>query len=324
MTSLSGTHVKAANPEPFQPYAAYRAWVEEDKSVIAWMEKYNPYRPGIHEKIQKLAEDVEANRASPAEMLGYVMSCKIFLTMLGDDKVQSLVHKILDIFSTSHGTEDSYPQGERCLANLYIWGCIDLNISQDNKKAQEWLLRAAEGGDLRAQYELGRRKVDETWCVNFDKDRNKRITDGLKWLWTAAQGLYPPALTWWKNTLLSNNTTHPPGSFLNVPREQIDEREQINEMAESCGLLSRLMACAPNDQQELLRGVLIRQMVAWEGNGVIFYPDSVMTALEKWEQESPRAIETLVQSLYELACLDRGAPISPTATPNNEPVVAPK
>lgn len=196
------------------------------------------------------------------------------------------------------------PSPQTCcyLADLYEWGSFELGIAEDAQKAREWLLKAAEGGDLRAQYQLGTTKIE----TESDND----ITEGLKWLWTAAQGLYPPALACWKAIFNSFNEPNLL-SYLNV------ERGQINEMAENCGLLSRLMECSPNDQQAYLETVM----------AMPHYSDSVLAALREWEkkQESPHAIETLVQSLYGLACLDRDAPMkSPTATPDNKPVVTPK
>ena len=319
MTSLSEHLAGAANPEPFQPYAAYLAWVEDDKRVMdatEYEDGMSGNTPTIAENIQDLSLAMENRVADPARILGYLLG---YVTNTLENP------RILDEESIERKTAlaalkylQNNPSPKACcyFADLYERGSFELGIAEDAQKAQEWLLKAAEGGDLRAQYELGKSKIGT-------EESEEANLDGLKWLWTAAQGLYPPALMRWKNTLLSNNTTHPPGSFLNVPRGQIDE------MAESCGLLSRLMECAPNGQQELLRVVLIGQVVAWAGNGMSFYPNSVLAALTKWEQEqeqeSPHAIENLVQSLYGLACLDRDAPMkSPTATPNNEPVVAPK
>lgn len=323
MTSLSGTHVKAANPEPFQPYAAYLAWVEGDKCIMEYATEYEDgmsgNTPTIAENIQDLSLAMENRVADPARILGYLLG---YVTAASENS------RILDEESIERKTAlaaleylQNNPSPQACcyFADLYERGSFELGIAEDAQKAQEWLLKAAEGGDLRAQYQLGASKLEVSM---FETKSDDAIADGLKLLWTAAQGLYPLALMRW-GALLSDDTTRP-GSLLNVPRGQIDE------MAESCGLLSRLMACAPNGQQKLLRGVLIGQVVAWEGNGMSFYPDSVLAALRRWEkeqeqeQESPHAIENLVQSLYGLACLDRGAPISPTATPNNEPVVAPK
>ena len=150
--------------------------------------------------------------------------------------------------------------------------------------------------------------LDST-LTKIETESDNDITEGLKWLWTAAQGLYPPALACWKAIF---NSVNEPNllSYLNV------ERGQIDEMAESCDLLSYLMECL-DEQQEYLESVLVNQ----------YYSDSVLAALREWEkkQESPHAIENLVQSLYGLACLDRDAPMkSPTATPDNKPVVTPK
>lgn len=308
MTSLSEHLAGAANPEPFQPYAAYRTWVEGDKCV---MEYATEYEDGMSDNtiadIQDLSSAMENRVADPARILGYLLG---YVAATSETPRRLLDEESIErktaLAALEYLQNNLSPQACCYLADLYEWGSFELGIAEDAQKAREWRLKAAEGGDLRAQYQLGASKLEVSM---FETKSDDAITDGLKWLWTAAQGLYPPALMRW-GALLWDDTTRP-RSFLNVPRGRIDE------MAESCDLLSYLMERL-DEQQEYLESVLVNQ----------YYSGSVQAALRRWEKEqeqkSPRAIETLVQSLYELACLDRGAPISPTATPDNKPKAAPK
>lgn len=309
MPQLREAHKGAANPEPFQPYAAYLAWVEENERIAIYVSEFID---GVH-NAESLLSEMKSGECDPAKMLGYLITQVDDSIIVGSSIFdENEEERKTALAAIEYLKQSSFPKGYDYLAYIYQYGMPELDITADLEESHKWRLKAAEGGDLRAQYQLGTTKIET--------GSDDAIADGLKLLWTAAKGLYPPALACWKTTF--NSIDEP--ALLSYPNV---EREQIDEMAESFGLLSRLMECAPNDQQKYLKGVLIGQMAAWEGNGMIFYPASVLTALKKWgeEQESPYAIENLMKSLYGLAHLDCDPPImkSPTATPPNAPNATP-
>lgn len=68
MTSLSGQLADAANPKPFQPYAAYLAWLAADGHVTDCATEYAEGMSDntIAENIQDLSSAMENRVADPA------------------------------------------------------------------------------------------------------------------------------------------------------------------------------------------------------------------------------------------------------------------
>ena len=306
MASLTTTHTSAANPEPFQPYANYLALQREVESVKKYRMKYLTALIGkdmnrgilqaqpidIQEEITRLSLAIAQGNADPAEILGYIAAYADLKSpnFDGPEEARNLSLKILEYFKCPQHTPSPY--GE------YILVCSELTLEDDCQLAINHLKSAAERGNLYAQY---------SYATEETLSQEHLACEPLEWLWAAAQGLYPPALAWWQDELLSADTSTDGQSFLNV------EQGQRDEMAESLNLLSHIMDAPQDKQTHCLQNILYRQEMARKRNRIIYYPQSVLDALKAWEQSSlppSDAVEELVKTLYTLAGLHNPPPIN--------------